>query len=166
VASNTERCNVLLALARIGNCWRTVWFGGDVSNCRVTLRRLGCNDLYVTQQLDTSSPKQTVRQQLQWPTISYPCQGKNCIPSFSIESHLHQSLKTNSMLPERIRLFFTNFSLVNVSQHKANSITIFRYNTTQDTISINTTLPPFYWFLCVSVDHHFVLNQFAASMTL
>jgi len=76
----------------------------------------------------TSSPKQTVRQQLQWPTIFYPCQGKKRIPSFSIGSHLHQNPKTNSMSPERIRLIFTNFPLVSVSQHNANSIAISRHN--------------------------------------
>jgi len=78
----------------------------------------------------TSSPKQIVRQQLQWPIIFYPCQGKNCIPSFSIRSHLHQNSKTNSMSPEGICLFFTNFSLVSISQHNANSNAIFRHNST------------------------------------
>jgi len=49
----------------------------------------------VIQQLDyTSSSKQTVRQQLEWPTIFYLGHfylGKKCIPSFSIGSHLHLS---------------------------------------------------------------------------
>jgi len=49
--------------------------------------------------------KQTVRQQQQWPAIFDPCQGKKCISFFSIESHLHQNSKTNSMSPERICLF-------------------------------------------------------------
>jgi len=66
--------------------------------------------------------------------LSLPGQ-EECISPFSIESHLHQNLKTYSMSPEGIRLFFTNFPLVSVSQHNANSI------------SINTALPPFYRFL-------------------
>jgi len=31
-----------------------------------------------------------------------------------IENHLHQNPTSNSLLPERIRLFFTNFPLVSV----------------------------------------------------
>jgi len=52
------------------------------------------------------------------------------------------------MSPERIRLFFTNFSLVTVSQH--NPITL---SPSFDTTSnfINTTLMPFYRFLYVSL---------------
>jgi len=69
------------------------------------------------------------------------------------------------MSPERICLFFTNFSLVRVSQHNANSITILisiqRYSN-----SINNSLSPFYRFICVSDDRHIALNQSAASMTL
>jgi len=57
---------------------------------------------------------------------------------------IHQNPKTNSMLPERIRLFFTNFPLVSVSQHNADSIASFD---TSLLISINTTLSPFYRFL-------------------
>jgi len=76
----------------------------------------------------SSSSKQRARQQLQWPAIFDPCQGKKLIPSLSIAKHLHQNLKTNFMLTERICLFFTNFLLVSVSQHNANSIANFRYN--------------------------------------
>jgi len=78
----------------------------------------------------TSSPEQTMRQQVQWPAIFDPCQGKNFIPSFGIGSHLHQNPKTNSMLPERILLIFTNFPLVSVSQNNVNSIAVFQYNVT------------------------------------
>jgi len=41
---------------------------------------------------------------------------------------VHQNPKTNSTSPEKIRLFFINFSLVSVSQHNPNSNAIFRYN--------------------------------------
>jgi len=51
-----------------------------------------------------------------------------CIPSFSIGSHLHQNSKTSSLSPKGIHLLFTNFPLVSVSQHNANSIVIFRHN--------------------------------------
>jgi len=81
----------------------------------------------VTQQLDytffkTKSAPTT--------TITSNFRSLKCIPSFSIGSHLHQNPKTNSMSPERIRLFFTNFPLVSVFQHNANSIAIFRYSAT------------------------------------
>jgi len=54
------------------------------------------------------------------------------------------------MTPEKIRLLFTNFPLVILSQPITNSI------------SINATIPQLYRFLCDSV----TLNQSAASMTL
>jgi len=111
----------------------------------------------------TSSPEYTVHQQLQWSTIFYPCQGKKCIPSFSFGSHLHQNPKINSMSPEGIRLFFTNFPLVSVSQHNVNSIAIFWHN-----IYIHQyNFTSFYRFLCVSLTvSNIALNQSAASITL
>jgi len=48
----------------------------------------------------------------------------------ALEATYIKTLKTNSMPPERIRLFLTNFPLVSVSQHNAKSIAIFRYNAT------------------------------------
>jgi len=111
----------------------------------------------------TSSPKQTVRQQLQWPTIFYPCQSKKYIPYFSIRSHLHQNPKTNSLSPEGICLFFTNFLLVSISPHNANSIAIFRHNI----YFHQYNSPAFYRFLYISLTvSHIALNQSAASMTL
>jgi len=38
---------------------------------------------------------------------------------------------------ERIHLFFTNFPLVSVPHHNANSIAIFRYNATKGHIALN-----------------------------
>jgi len=103
--------------------------------------------------------KQTVRQQLKWPTIFHPCQDKKFILSLSIGSHLHQNLKTNSMSPERNRLFFTNFPLVSVSQHNTNSIAIFRHN-----IYFHQDNSPA--FLSISLHfvnvRHIALNQSAA----
>jgi len=58
----------------------------------------------------TSSPKHTVRQQLQWPTISFP--GKEVHSIFQHWKPLISNPKTNytSMSLKRIRLFLTNFS--------------------------------------------------------
>jgi len=99
----------------------------------------------VTQQLDSifyktkSAPTITMTR----PANNYnPCQGKKCIPSFSIGSHhLHQNSQTNSVSPEKIRLLFTNFPQSSVSQYNANSTAIYQYK-----------LPflPFYRFLCIS----------------
>jgi len=91
----------------------------------------------------TTSSKQTVRQLLQWPAIFDPCQDKESIPSFSIS---FKNRKTNSMLPERIRLFFTNFPLVSVSQHNANSIAIFLSTTLTLSPSFDTTLLYFHQY--------------------
>jgi len=53
------------------------------------------------------------------------------------------------MSPERIHLFFTNFTLVSISQINANSIAIFRHNATlSTTLSTMLTFPPFYRLLC------------------
>jgi len=63
--------------------------------------------------------------------------------------------------PRRTPAYYYN--LVSVSQYNANSIAIFRHKS----ISINTTLPPFCRFLCVSLTVSYItLNQSAASMTL
>jgi len=67
------------------------------------------------------------------------------------------------MSPEEIRLFFTNFPLVCVFQHNANSIAIFRHN-----IYVHQyNFLPFCRSLCVSLTvSHISLNQSAASITL
>jgi len=73
--------------------------------------------------------------------------------------------KTNSMPPERIRLFFTSFQLVITSQNNANSIAIFRYNAALST-SYNTmlSLQPVYIDFFVTL--HRALNQLVALITL
>jgi len=82
----------------------------------------------VTKQLDYISQNKQCANNYNDQRFSYLCQGKKCIPSFSIGSHLHQNPKTYFMSPEEIRLLFTNFPLVGISQHYANSITVFRHN--------------------------------------
>jgi len=68
---------------------------------------------------------------------------------------------------EGIRLFFTNFPLISVSQHKANSIAIFRHN-----ISFHQYKSPAVLSISLRfVDRHIPQpiisrNQSAASMTL
>jgi len=59
-------------------------------------------------------------------SLSLPEQEVHSI--FQLWKPLNQSPKTNSMSPEGIPLFFTNFPLGSVSQHNANSIAIFRHN--------------------------------------
>jgi len=69
----------------------------------------------------------------------------------------------NSMSPEGIRLFFTNFPLVSISQHNANFIVIFRLNIYFHQYNSPTILLISLRFVDV---RHIAFNQSAASMTL
>jgi len=79
-----------------------------------------------------------------------------------VRNYVHFCNVTNSMLPERIGLFFTNFPLVSVSQHNANSIAIFRHYI----YFYQYNFPAILSISLRFVDRHIVLNKSAASMTL
>jgi len=66
------------------------------------------------------------------------------------------------MSPEGIRLFFTNFLLVSVSYHNANSTAMFRPNIYFHQYNFPAILSISSRF----VDHHIALNQLAASLAL
>jgi len=85
----------------------------------------------------TSSSKQRMRQQLQWPAIFYPCLGKKCIPSLSIGSYLHQNPQTNSISQKEF-VYFLQISHVN----------LFQYNTKAAIIQNETNIPSLHC-LCI-----------------
>jgi len=105
--------------------------------------------------MENNAPTTTIHQQ-----FSIIARARSAFHLSAFEAPYIKTLKP--ILCRQKELSILN-KFLSTSQHNANSYRHLRYNI----YFLNTTLPPFYRFLCVSLTVSYIaLNQSAASMTL